>query len=280
MEKDILRLKELAENSERIIIGGGAGLSASGGLNYADEEFFKTYYPEHYKLGHRNIGQAIGANWRLSSDNVHRYWGFWARHIRNIRYLPSATKPYNLLFKLFSKMEYFIITTNVDHQFIKAGFSEDKIFAPQGNYGRFQCIRPCSEALYENEDGVEAMLKDLGDDLEIRDEHVPLCPKCGDFLVPNLRMDGSFVEGENMKNANGYMEFLKDSEDKRLLLLELGVGFNTPGIIRFPFEKITKSFENATLVRINADKIGVPESISHKAFGIKGDINQALEKLI
>lgn len=273
------KIKELIDGADCIIVGAGAGLSASGGINYGDENLFKKWFPKYYDMGASSILHMQSIFWDLTEENVLAYWGYWAQHINYIRYATEATKPYELLHNILKDKEHFIITTNVDGQFEKAGFSSEKIFAPQGEYSLFQCSQPCTDELYHNKSMVDKMLKNMGEDLKIKEEDIPKCPKCGAYLIPNLRVDHRFVEKPHMKNLSNYGEFIKSSKDKKVLLLELGVGYNTPVIIRYPFENISNRYEKAKLVRITMDNATVPKGIEEKSICIDGDIREVLENI-
>ncbi|MDO4536320.1 MAG: Sir2 family NAD-dependent protein deacetylase, partial [Clostridium perfringens] len=249
---NIKRIKELIDNVDYVLVGAGAGLSAAGGINYLDEKLAEKWFPEYKGLNLNSIAQIQSAFWDLTEDNVLAYWGYWSRHIYNIRYKIGATKPYLDLYKLLKDKEHFIITTNVDGQFEKAGFKKENIFAPQGEYAFFQCSKPCSNELYDNKEMINTMVENIEDKFYIREEDIPLCPKCGSFLVPNLRKDNFFVEKPHFKTLSAFNDFIEKAKGKNLVLLELGVGYNTPVIIKYPFENITLEYpKNTTLIRIN-----------------------------
>ncbi|MEA5008161.1 SIR2 family NAD-dependent protein deacylase [Clostridium tyrobutyricum] len=271
---------DLIKNADCIVVGAGSGLTASGGINYEDTELLKKWFPEYYKMGFKSIFEVQSVFWKLSEKNVLSYWGYWARHIQNIRYNTPATKPYITLFELLKDKEYFICTTNVDSQFEKAGFSSEKIFAPQGNYGFFQCSKPCAQDVYDNKKMIDKMIINMGESLEIRKEDIPKCPKCGNFLVPNLRVDDTFVQKPHFLNVSKYEKFVREAKDKRLVLLELGVGYNTPGIIRYPFENITYHYPLTNLIRINMSDAGVPTEIGDKFVSISEDIGKVLNDIM
>ncbi len=271
--------KALAE-AEKVLLGIGAGASASGGLNYADPQLVERWYPDYRALGYSTILDIMGRYWSLHLNRPEEYWAFWARHIFHIRYEPGALEPYRLLYQLMGGRDYFILSTNVDRQLEKAGFARERIFAPQGDYGLFQCSRPCTKSLYENIDMVATMLDNMPDPLHVRTEDVPLCPKCGAYLVPNLRCDDTFVEERHLATLPDYRKFVAESAKKRLVMLELGVGYNTPVIIRFPFEKLAEKYSLARLIRVNLDNASVPESIRDSSFSFAMDITNCLNMLL
>lgn len=271
---------ELIKNANCIVIGAGSGFTASGGINYADTELFKKWFPKYSQMGFNNILEVQSIFWELTEENVLSYWAYWARHIQNIRYNTPATKPYLVLFELINGKEYYICSTNVDGQFEKAGFYRDKIFAPQGDYALFQCSKPCTQDVYDNKEMVDKMINSMNESLKIKEEDIPRCPKCGEFLVPNLRVDDTFVQKPHFVNVSNYEKFVREAKDKRLVLLELGVGYNTPGIIRYPFENITYSYPFTNLIRINMSDAGVPTEIEKKSISISEDIGKALSDIL
>ena len=271
---------ELIKNADCIVIGAGSGLSASGGINYADEELAKKWFPKYYEMGLKSIIEIQSVFWEISEKNILSYWGYWARHIQNIRYNMIVTKPYETLFELLTNKEYFICSTNVDGQFEKAGFQKEKLFAPQGNYGLFQCSKPCTQDVYDNKEMIDKMINNMGDSLNIKEEDIPRCPKCGELLVPNLRVDDTFVQIPHFVNVSHYEKFIREAKDKRLVLLELGVGYNTPGIIRYPFENITNHYPFTNLIRINMSDAGVPTEIEKKSISITDDIGKTLDDIL
>lgn len=267
----------LIKEADYILLGAGAGLSASGGLNYNDAGLFKDWHPKLTSLGIKTIAQAISYFWQVSDSNRRAYWAYWATHIKNIRYDAAASKPYLDLFDIVKDKNYFIITTNVDEQFVKAGFNKDKIFAPQGDYGLFQCDLPCSHEVFDNHAMIDQMVLQMNkDDFMIREIDVPLCPKCGSYLSKNLRIDDTFVEVPHMKKQKDYSDFVNHSSTGKLVLIELGVGFNTPSIIRWPFENIVANHSESTLIRMNMDYPEVPGDIKAKGLCLSDNISEIL----
>lgn len=269
---------EAIKNADRILIGIGSGISAAGGLSYTDPELAKRWYPEYFSLGKHSISEIMGDFWptTISDKNAVAYWGFWAQHIHHIRYEAKALQPYQDLFDIVRDKDYFLCSTNVDGQLEKAGFDKRKIFAPQGDYALFQCEKPCSQDVYDNKAMIDTMLENMVSPLDISKQDIPHCPRCGRFLIPNLRCDFRFVGKPHMENLKAYQEFLDKSEDNKLVLLELGVGFNTPGIIRLPFERITAEYANANLIRVNFEDASVNPIIQNRSISIMEDIQQVL----
>lgn len=267
--------------ADDVLIGAGAGLSAAAGLNYQDSRLLQDWYPQFAELGYRNIWDAIVHHWSPDDANRRQFWAFWATHIQRIRYDAGPGKLYLDLHRLVSNKSHFVITTNVDGQFRKAGFDPHRTFTPQGDYGKFQCAKPCRNILYDNLEMVQRMLANLDNSkLHAREEDIPRCPNCGGYLERNLRRDGRFVEESHMEKQSDYADFVNRSTGGRLVLLELGVGFNTPVIIRWPFERITAQHPRATLIRINLEDARVPGKIAAKSIAFQLDIAKVMQALV
>lgn len=266
-------------NADRLVIGVGSGLSAAGGLCYTDPALVRKWYPEYDQMGLHAIVDIQSLYWRLSPANREKYWGFWARHIWHIRYEAVCTQPYRDLFALAQEKPHFIITTNCDSQVDKAGFSKADIFAPQGNYGYFQCSQPCTQEVYPNKEWVERMVRNMPDSFAVRPQDIPYCPKCGAPLAPNLRCDNTFVEQPHLANWKQYERFIQEGTMQNTVFLELGVGFNTPMIIRYPFETLVSSFPSMRLIRINDVHADVPQAIQKRSISIRADLAQAMRDL-
>lgn len=259
-------------------VGAGAGLSATGGFDYNDEKRARTLFPEHYACGLKTVMELLSAFWLVTRENATAFWAVWARHIYETAYAAPPLEPYLQLHRLVRDKSHFVISTNVDGQFAKAEFLAEHLFEPQGRYSLFQCSTPCCQDVFENRDMVEAMLDNMPSPLAIREEDVPLCPRCGDLLMPNLRCDGRFVEKPHMEHYPAYASFVERHERKKLVLLELGVGFNSPGVIRYPFDAFARSSENVRLVRINSTDANLrPGCVG---VSIKADLAGALTDLV
>jgi len=268
-------------NADCLLIGVGAGMSASGGLDYSSPALVQKWYPEYFEQGKKSIFEIMSGYWPtyIDENNAAAFWGFWARHIYHIRYESEALPPYLDLFKIVKEKPYYICTTNVDHQLIKTGFDKELIFAPQGNYAFLQCEKPCTHDVYNNETMIKAMIENMASPFEIRKKDIPHCPKCGSLLVPNLRSDNRFVDEPHIKNQEIYTKYVNNAHEKKIVLLEMGVGYNTPAIIRYPFEVITSKYPYATLIRINISNACVSESIVKKSICIQEDIGKTLSDL-
>jgi NAD-dependent SIR2 family protein deacetylase len=189
----------------------------------------------------------------------------------------KATDTYKKLYEIVKNKNYFVITTNVDRQFIKAGFDSKKVFEVQGTLSKIQCSRACHNKLYDDTDMIKEMLNN-NIDCKIPSKLVPKCPVCGKSMEVNLRKDNFFVEDDYWKEHNNFYEkFISDNKNKKILFLEFGAGFNTPGIIRYPFEELTYKLPNAFLIRINDKFADTPKFIKDKAIGVQDDINEVIK---
>lgn len=276
----IKRAKALLSDADAVLIGVGAGLSASGGLNYMDPKLAQKWFPYYYKKGYETLVDIQGNYWWFHNSKPELYWGYWGKHIYHLRYEAPLLEPYKDLATLIDDKNYFVISTNVDGQLEKAGIPKDKIFAPQGDYAYFQCSKPCSKDIYYNEKMIKRMISNMPNEIEISTEDIPKCPRCNSPLIPNLRADHTFVEEPHLKNLKSYESFVENNKKKQLALLELGVGFNTPVIIRYPFEHMVASQLKTNLIRINLTQSDIPEKIKDKSIGFKVDIGKTIKDLI
>lgn len=259
-------VKKLIDEADAILIGIGSGMSAAGGLDYTNEDVFKNLYKEFHDLGYKNIFEALSDHWvtSINENNCYRYWKFWVMHINNIRYAPGITKPYELLGNIMKDKNYFVITTNGDGQTQKVF---KNVYAPQGDYSKFQCRVNCSGKIYNNKEFI------LNNQEKINE--IPRCEHCGDFLIPNLRCDNYFCETDSTNYFDDYVDFVRSNQEKKLLLLEIGVGYNTPVIIKYPFNQLSAGLDNATLIRINKTDANVQPG----EIGICDDVLKVLEAL-
>lgn len=293
-----IKIKGLAEAvaaCDSVIVGAGAGLSTAAGFTYSGERFERYFGDLIDKYGLTDMYSAGFYPYPTPED----FWGFWCRNIWVNRYTPIPKDTYDLLLQLVGPKDHFVITTNVDHCFQKSGFDKKRLFYTQGDFGLFQCSRPCCQKTWDNYEQVRAMIEAEGFGIEndgslvlpesgslatsIPSELVPTCPECGAPATTNLRVDGSFVEDEGWHQANDrYREYLKEhvSSGSNVLLLELGVGFNTPAIIKYPFWQMTARNENVIYACVNKGGIAVPEEIATRSICIDGDINEVLEMLV
>ena len=290
-EEQIERLRKTLSECDAVVIGAGSGLSTSAGFTYSGERFERYFYDfiEKYHIP----DMYSGGFWPFRS--MEEYWAWWSRHIWVNRYT-KAPKVYDALFTLVRDKDYFVLTTNVDHQFQKAGFDKERLFYTQGDYGLFQSIRPRLKKTYDNEDAVRAMVLAQGfvidDDggltvptgvtlkMEVPPELVPICPDDGQNMVPNLRSDDSFVEDVGWQAASKrYAVFIEEHGGQKILFWELGVGGNTPVIIKYPFWRMTEKDKNATYACLNLGDAEAPEKIIDRSICIDSDIGKALEDM-
>lgn len=273
---EIERLKEWLRSADAVVVGAGAGLSAAAGFTYGGERFKKLFSDFEAKYGFHDMYS--GGFYPFPS--LEEFWGYWSRMIYVNRYDQPAGKPYEDLLRLLSGKEYFVLTTNVDHRFQVAGFEKERLFYTQGDYGLFQCSLPCRQKTYDNEAAVREMLEKQKDG-KIPPELVPRCPVCGRPMTTNLRADGAFVEDEGWHAAHSrYQKFLKEHEKGKTLYLELGVGMNTPGIIKYPFWQRVYAEKESRYACLNLELAYAPEEIKDRSVCIAGDLGRVLEQLI
>ena len=271
---EIKRLKKAIEEADAIVIGAGAGLSTSAGFIYNGERFEKHFSD----FGKKYSFKDMYSGGFYPYDTPEEMWAYWSKFIFVNRYMDVPKPVYENLLSLVKDKDYFVITTNVDHCFQKAGFEKKRLFYTQGDYGLFQCSEPCHNETYENEDMVRAMVEQQKD-MKIPTELIPKCPKCGKSLTMNLRSDDKFVEDEGWHQAaERYENFLRTRNGK-ILFLELGVGYNTPGIIKYPFWQMTAKNPDATYACVNCGEAVCPEDIRKQSICIDGDIGQVIEEL-
>ena len=274
-EDQIDRAAKNIRNTDCVIIGAGAGASTAAGIQYGGKRFTDNFAEFIKKYGEHYMTDMYAAGF-YPYPSEEAKWGYWSKHALMNRFDPPALPLYTELYDIVKNKEYFVLTTNVDHQFYKAGFDGKRIFATQGDYGKIQCQKACHPKTYDAKDLFRKMDKARRDCL-IPSELVPKCPVCGGNMAMNLRCDNYFVEDEAWHEAaDRYADFMEQNKDKKVVLLELGVGFNTPIIIRFPFEKMVRENSSYSLIRMNMDEAVVPESFGKRAIGIGGDMAKAI----
>lgn len=272
----IERLKLALDEADAVVIGAGAGLSTSAGLTYAGERFEKHFGDFIEKYGIRDMYS--GGFYPFQT--LEEYWAWWSRHIMVNRYEKAPKPVYDHLLKLVEGKDYFVLTTNVDHQFQLAGFDKKRLFYTQGDYGLWQCSGPCSQETYDNEETVRQMVVEQRD-MKVPAELIPHCPRCGRPMTMNLRCDDTFVQNEGWyQAAQRYEDFLRRHEGMRVVFLELGVGGNTPVIIKYPFWKMTAANHDAIYACINFGEAVCPKEISEQSICIDKDIGLALHDLM
>ncbi len=274
--ESVKKLKQALSEADAVVIGAGAGLSTSAGFIYSGERFEKYFSDFSEKYGFTDM---YTGGFHVLGMDPEIMWAYWSRYIYINRYLDAPKPVYDELFSLVKDKVYFVLTTNVDHCFQKAGFDKERLFYTQGDYGLFQCTEPCTQDTYDNEEMIKKMYEQQKD-MRIPSELIPKCPKCGKPLTMNLRSDDKFVEDDGWKLAcSRYEVFLETHKTGRVLFLELGVGYNTPVIIKYPFWKMTMQNPEATYACINFEEALCPEEIKDQAILITGDIGEVLKEM-
>ena len=270
----IKRLKGLLNTSDAVVIGAGAGLSTSAGFTYSGERFNKYFSDFARKYGFSDMYSGGFYPYKTYEE----FWAYWSCYIFINRYTDPPKPVYSDLLALVKDKDYFVITTNVDHCFQKAGVDKKRLFYTQGDYGLFQCSQPCCQETFDNEDTIRQMMV-RQKDMQIPTELLPKCPRCGRPMTMNLRSDDRFVEDEGWHAAAArYSDFIR-TRAGRVLYLELGVGYNTPVIIKYPFWQMTAQNPQATYACINYGEVACPTEIAAQSICIDGDIGAVLEDL-
>ena len=292
-EDEIKLLREVIENTDSIVVGAGAGLSTSAGFTYSGERFERYFFDFAEEYG---IGDMYSGGFYPFPDDETR-WTWWARHIYFNRYVDVPKSVYKDLLTLIEDKDYFVITTNVDHQFQRAGFDKNRLFYTQGDYGLFQSLNSRNQNTYDNEEWVMKAMKaqgfvknedgvfDLPDggrlSMRIPRELIPRCPDDNSEVTMNLRADDSFVEDEGWHVASErYYDFLSEHKHRKVLYLELGVGANTPVIIKYPFWQMVNDNKNSTYACINYGEAFAPKEIEDRSICIDGDIGEVIKELL
>ncbi len=311
MTEEIIELKHALDSADSILIGAGAGLSTSAGFTYSGERFKKYFADFEKKYGFHDMY----SGGFTAFENLEENWAYWSRQIFLNRFVKAHLPVYEKLFELVKDKNYFVLTTNVDHCFQKAGFDKERLFYTQGDYGLWQCSEPCHKKTYDNQLFVEKMIREQGFAIRCQTELdsaseipnqvrenatlelpengfegikmtvpsklVPRCPVCRKPMRMNLRSDDTFVEDEGWnKAASRYEAFLNENKDGRIVFLELGVGGNTPGIIKYPFWKMTYANPKATYICINKGEAVVPKEIEKQSICVDNDIWEVVKNLV
>lgn len=285
----VARLADALAGADAVVIGAGAGLSTSAGLTYTGPRFERWFSDFERKYDFHDMYS--GGFYPFASFEEH--WAYWSRFIYCNRYGTPVGAPYRDLLELVRDMDYFVLTTNVDHQFQRAGFDRHRLFYTQGDYGLWQCSKPCHKQTYDNESAVCEMLESQGyvrgesgvyelpagtePRMEIPTELLPTCPVCGSPMAMNLRSDDTFVEDEGWhRAAERWSDFQRRHKHGRVLYLELGVGYNTPVIIKFPFWQAVDKNPRATYACVNLGEAVGPDSIERRSVLMDADISETL----
>lgn len=274
--EQINRLKREIKTADAILIGAGAGMSIAAGFTYKGERFYQNFSDFYQKYG---ITDMYSGGF-YPYDSLEEYWAWWSRHIFINRYETCVGQPYEELLELVRDKNYFVLTTNVDHQFQMAGFDKKRLFYTQGDYGLFQCGKACHDQTYDNEEIVRQMIEKQTD-MKIPAELVPKCPVCGEPMTMNLRCDEFFVEDKGWHiAAERYRQFIHHYKNQHILFLELGVGGNTPGIIKYPFWQMTAANRKSVYACLNYGEAICPKEIEEQSICIDGDIGEVLNGIL
>ena len=292
-EDKLSDIKELTANADAIVIGAGAGLSTSAGFTYSGERFDKYFsdFKERYKFTDMYSGGFY------PYETLEEHWAFWSRYIYINRYMDAPKPVYDNLYELVKDKDYFVITTNVDHCFQKVGFDKHRLYYTQGDYGLFQCSEPCHKKTYDNEDIIRKMVMAQGYEfkedgslylpegrnlkLTVPSELVPYCPECGKPMSMNLRADNTFVEDEGWHvAAKRYEQFLERHKNLNVVFIELGIGYNTPVIIKYPFWQMTDKWQYAHYICLNYGQAYAPDEIKDKSVCVNKDIDEVIRRLL
>lgn len=292
-EDKLSDIKELTANADAIVIGAGAGLSTSAGFTYSGDRFDKYFsdFKERYKFTDMYSGGFY------PYETLEEHWAFWSRYIYINRYMDAPKPVYDNLYELVKDKDYFVITTNVDHCFQKAGFDKHRLYYTQGDYGLFQCSEPCHKKTYDNEDIIRKMVMAQGYEFKedgslylpegrslkmtVPSELVPYCPECGKPMSMNLRADNTFVEDEGWHvAAKRYEQFLERHKNLNIVFIELGIGYNTPVIIKYPFWQMTDKWQHAHYICLNYGQAYAPDEIKEKSVCVNKDIDEVIRRLL
>lgn len=269
------KLKKALNECDAVVIGAGAGLSTAAGFIYNGERFNKYFSDFKEKYGFDDMYYGGFYPYRTQEE----FWAYWSRYIYVNRYMDIPSDLYNKLYDLVKDKDYFVITTNVDHCFQRAGFDKKRLFYTQGDYGLFQCSEPCCQETFDNEEIIKAMYEQQ-QDMKIPSDLIPKCPHCCKPLTTNLRADDKFVQDEGWyKASERYSDFIRRHKDSNILFLELGVGYNTPVIIKYPFWQMTAQSSKATYACINMGEAVCPDEIKNQSICIDMNINTVLADL-
>lgn len=274
MEKQV-QFKKWIDEADVILLGAGSGLSSAAGLTYTGERFTKHFADFGAKYG---VEDMYSLGWAPYSSKE-EHWAQISRHHLINRYGTDGVEKYKELYQWIKDKEHFVLTTNVDMLFQRGGFDPEKIFYTQGEYGVFQCPNACHDGLYELKEELEEMHAHEKD-MKVPTDLIPRCPRCGEILQAHLRVDSLFIENEEWHAmSDRYSEFIQNAYNKKILFIEVGVGYNTPGIIKYSFERLVQSMPEAKLVRINKDYPEVSDHNKEKTLTFTEDIFELIQNI-
>lgn len=276
-ENDIKYIAECIRKADRVLIGAGAGLSAAAGIDYGDTQIFAKPFPQMVRKGFGCQYELIGYDdWSEKEE-----WAYWTTHVNYVRFQFPPSPLYTTLLDIVADKNYFIITTNVDAMFYKTGFDAEHIFTPQGDYARLQCVKPCTTETWPTKDVIDKIIPNIDQDEFIVKDSVliPHCPRCGGRVFLNVHLDSGYNHEPYREQSYKYQKWMQEATNKKLVILELGVGYNSPRVIRWPFERIVQRLPKVQFVRINEKNPEVPESIKDRSLSIKNDIKGVLPAL-
>ncbi len=266
----------LLKTADCVLVGAGAGLSVDAGNDYMDKESFAQNYPELVKLGFQMKAQLMG--YEVLPPDLE--WSYLARHINEARFQPPPQQVYKRLFDLVKNKDYFVITSNVDMLFVKNGFDESKIFTPQGDYALLQCLGPCWTKTWETKPITDNIVSNINPKTKKIDPSIiPKCPNCGGPVFMNVRGGSWFIEEPYKAQAKRFNNWIQKADNCQILVLEIGAGFNTPGVVRWPMEQIVFKFKNSHLIRVNLQYPQVPKEITEKSLSFKTRANDFINSL-
>ena len=274
------------KEADALVVIIGEGVSAAGGIDYMKPHIVKEYFKDYYRMGYRSLTELQEMYSQITDVNAKAYWGYWARYIKYIGYEKEIGNGYRDLLRLIRNKDYFIYTTNVDAQVQRAGFEEDRIFAPMGDCRWLRCSKACCNKLYESKELLDPMIKSMGGNLEVAANKVPRCQYCGEYLIPNIEFTSGMNIEEcckekrknvaNIKSNEAYNQFIEKYSQGKVVYLELGVGLTKSAPLRTYFEEKVRQSTNTQLVRINKKEAELPEDLNTKTIGIKMDLEEAI----
>ncbi len=274
---DLRDAAEWLKSADRVLITAGAGLSAAAGFDYTDEGRFAELFPALHRAGLRARYEMIGRD--LPPEYL---WGFWAVHAEDVRFSPEPSPLYERLHGIVDGRDYFVMTSNVDRLFPRNGFDEDRLYTPQGDYGLYQCLTPCTRQVWPSEPIIRKALDHYDPTTgKVDPEAIPSCPNCGGEVFLNVNADGWYINDHFLPGLDRLNDWLVQTREvgDTLVVVEIGAGFNTPSVIRWPGERVTRVVPNARFIRINRDHPEVPDDLADRALAIAVDAGTAIDQL-